>query len=176
MSEDLHPLNLRLLKALEDATRSSVEQSGYIQRLEREMNALRESVSRDLQGVAGVFDNRLSDLEDEMRTTNAHLDNLVRATDTTNTILQNFLDSLASRQEAELKIAQDEKAFQRELELNNIKVAADDRSYMRKYIDEVWNLFKQPMAYVLAGLAFWLLVKYLDVPLTIASNPITHVP
>jgi hypothetical protein len=160
----------RLLDALENSTRVTTEVQGHIKGLQREFQALRESNEKEFSKLREDFNRQLTDLEDEMKSTNAHLDNLVRETVVTNQLLREDMEDRKKAQEHRLKIEGEERDWRRNMETRKLdrkeEIEDDTRGIVKKYTEEFWGVFKQPFGYLIAGIIFWLLIRYFAVPPT----------
>lgn len=154
----------RLLNALEESTRVSAETKAAVQAMEREFVSSRESTEKEFDRLRESFSAKMHELEMEMRTTNAHLDNLVRATEVTNELLREDMEDRRRQQEHRLKLEAEDLKWKRSMETRQLErkeeVEDDNRNIAKKYLDEGWAVFKQPFAYLIAGVVFWLLIRY----------------
>ena len=175
MTETSPELTIRVVDALEASARVSEQVLGQVKGLEREFIALREGNSRDLRDIKETFDRQLGELEDEMRMTNSHLDNLVRETVVTNQLLREDMDDRKTALDNRLKIEQEDREWQRDLEVRKLdrteKIADDNRNVVLKAADGAWSVLSQPFGYLLAGVIFWLLTTYFAVPPHLAGPP-----
>jgi len=165
---DTDPMVTRLVDALESSARVNAEVVGQVKGLEREFIALRESQIREFQALREAFNQQLGDLEDEMKSTNSHLDNLVRETVVTNQLLREDMEDRKTAQAQRHKVETEEREWRREMEkrkLDRSELIEDDtRNIAKKYADEVWAVFKQPFGYLIAGVIFWVLITWFAVP------------
>lgn len=121
-----------------DSTLSIIEVKGRLDMMERSLAELEESL-----------DQRMGRLEDEMRSSNAHLDNISRASDKTNDLL-----------ETEIRDRREEAQRRAEWEREDKK---ESRTMLVQGASEVWDTFKQPLAYALMALATWFAISQLGV-------------
>ena len=136
----------RVLTALEESTRCTTEAMGKIEGLGREVIAL-----KDNQGE------RLMDLDQQMGTMNAHLDNLVRELGITNQLLRDDMEErVAERQR--------QQTLEDETRLRKQQLEDDNRALVKNVGSQAWEIFKQPMGYLVAGVIGWLLFQYFYVP------------
>jgi predicted nucleic acid-binding Zn-ribbon protein len=168
MSEPSDLLTVRMVEALEASSRTNVEVLGQVKGLEREVIALRDTSSRDQQSLKETFDRQMGDLEDEMRTMNSHLDNLVRETVTTNQLLREDMDDRKRAQEHRLQIETEEREWRRKIEERRLsrkeEIEDDNRSMAKKVGEETWAIAKQPLGYLIAGIIFWVVITYFKAP------------
>ncbi len=175
----------RVLGVLDTSTRVVTEAIGHIKNLERDQQALKDSQERGFAEMRDTFRIQLDKVDDDLRSNSAHLDNLIRETAVTNTILQ---ESMASSQAAEAerravdkeerewrrKIEQEEREWRRKLEerqLNRKEGMEDDtRSALKKGMSEFWSIAKNPLGYLTAGLVLYFIVRQLGVPVPIATG------
>jgi len=169
-------INERSLDALEASTRATVEVMGHLKGMEREFVALREEQGKEFASLRDTFNRQIGELEDEMKSVNAHLDNLVRETQVTNQLLRDDMDDRKEVQKAREKVEQEERDWRREQERHKTTVEDDNRKTYKKYLDEFWGVFKQPFGYLIAGVIFWLLTQYNAVPPQIGPTPVTPTP
>lgn len=167
----------RVLDALEESTRVTVEVIGHVKGMTREFVALRESHEKEFQSLRETFKTQLIDLEDEMRSTNAHLNNLVRETQITNQLLREDMIDRKTTQERRMEVELEERTWRRSLEEKKLErsvVLEDDkRATAKKFADEMWGVFKQPFGYLVTGVVVWMLLQYFVVPSGIpTTNPI----
>lgn len=162
------PMIVRLVEALEAAARVNAQVVGQVKGLEREFVSLRESQTREFQALRESFDRQLGDLEDEMKFVNSHLDNLVRETVVTNQLLREDMDDRKAAQALRQKVEEEEREWRRKLEIRRLdrteEVEDDHRNTVKKYLDETWSVFKQPFGYLVAGIIFWVLINWFQVP------------
>jgi len=160
----------RLLDALEHSTRVTTAVIGQVRGMEREFQALQEGQAKEFAHLRETFNGRLGELEDEMKSTNAHLDNLVRETVTTNQLLREDMSDRKVAQEHRRKLEDEERDWRRNMETRKLdrkeEIEDDTRGVAKKYMDELWGVFKQPFGYLVAGIIFFLLIKYFAVPPT----------
>jgi Skp family chaperone for outer membrane proteins len=139
----------RLLEALERSTRESAELRGRVEVLEHTLSELEESI-----------DERMGRLETQMTSSNAHLDNISRETARTNELLEaDLADRKADREE--------KKRMEKEERERNQKLQDDFRESMKKAAKEVWEVFKQPFGFLVAGIVAWVVYMYFGVDRTI---------
>ena len=145
--------SIRLLDALEKSTRTTTEVIGHIKGLER----------------------RVEGLEREIGTMNAHLDNMVRQQEITNTLLEDgngIRKAELSRNEVKDKEERDwrrgliERGLDREdtREDRGNQLVDDTRATLKSVGQEVWNILKQPLGYLVAGVVAWVLYHNFGVP------------
>jgi Skp family chaperone for outer membrane proteins len=162
--------NERLLDALTASTKVTTEVIGHIKGMTREFQALRESTEKEFSHLRETFNGRLGDLEEAMKSTNAHLDNLVRETVVTNNLLREDMDDRKAQQAHRLQVEGEEREWRRKVEERQLdrkeKIEDDTRGFVKKYTEEFWGVFKQPFGYLVAGVIFWLLIRYFAVPPT----------
>lgn len=157
----------RVLSALDSSTRVSTEVMGQILNLSRDLGTLKVSQ-----------ENGLDEVRDEIRTNNAHLDNLIREQAVTNTILN---EDMATRQVAEAerrlvdkeerewrrKTEQEEREWRRKLEDRQMtrkeEIEDDTRGVAKKVMGEAWTVIKQPLGYLIAAVVFFVVLRYLGV-------------
>lgn len=168
MPETPDQMSARIIEALEASTAAKEKMFGQLKGQQRELVALRES-----------FDRRLADLEDEMRSMNSHLDNLLRETEITNSLLREDMEDRKAVQAARRKFEEDERKWRHQLEerkLNRQEELEDDkRNTLKKIAEAGWAVIKQPVAYLVAGIIFWLLVTRFAVPPS-PLTPLIQVP
>ena len=157
----------RILNALEESTRVSTELQGHMKGVQRELIALREENEKEFERLRESFGSKMNELEMEMRTTNAHLDNLVRATEVTNELLREDMEDRRRQQEHRQNVETEEREWRRKMEERQLdrreEVEDDNRNVMKKYLDEGWQVFKHPFGYLVAGIIFWILIRYFAV-------------
>jgi hypothetical protein len=160
----------RLLDALENSTRVTTEVIGQVRGMEREFQALREGQAKEFAHLRETFNGRLGELEEEMKSTNAHLDNLVRETVVTNQLLREDMVDRKTTQEHRRNVEEEERTWRRDLATRKLDrkedIEDDTRGMVKKYMDEFWGVFKQPFGYLVAGVIFWVLIRYFAVPPT----------
>jgi hypothetical protein len=160
-------MTLRLIEALETSARVNVEVQGQIKGVERELAALRVDQAREFGDVSSTFDRQLDDLEDEMKSMNSHLDNLVRETVVTNQLLREDMDSRQSALDHALGIEKEEREWRRTQENRRLDrsdlIADDTRNAVKRSVDEAWSVLKQPFGYLTAGVIFWVLINWFSV-------------
>lgn len=170
----------RILDALEHSTRVTTEVIGQIKGMEREFQALREAQAKEFSHLRETFNGRLGDLEDEMKSTNAHLDNLVRETEVTNQLLREDMEDRKKEQEHRRKVEDEDREWRRTLETRKLdrkeELEDDNRGIAKKYADEAWGVFKQPFGYLVAGIIFWVLIQYFAFPPTAFVPQTTTLP
>lgn len=140
----------RLLDALEGSTRTTTEVIG-------EVRVLKEDLGH-----------RMSEVESELGTMNAHLDNLVREAQITNQLLRDDMEDRKKEAEVRQQVEAEEREWRRQLELRRLdrdeKVADDNRSMVKKVGEEAWLIIKQPLGYLIAGVIGWFLLHYAMMP------------
>lgn len=140
---------------------------------ERVLRALEESarVTVQITSRMDLLEERVDGLKDEMRSVNSHLDNISREAATTNSLLKEDIEgrkeSMRLVREAEAK--KQEKADAQTLQEQKEESAKNE--FWRKMIHEVWTLFKQPLAYLLVGVVAYILYYVLAVPPNIVPIP-----
>jgi len=157
--------NERLLDALEGSTRITTEVIGEVRTLKTRFDSMDDSLG-----------GKMADLEREMGTMNAHLDNLVRETQVTNQLLR---EDMEDRKRAEIERAQadaEERDWRRKMEERRLdrkeEVEDDKRATARKLASEAWSIFKQPLGYLVAGIIAWFLIQHLALPQGIKIVPV----
>ena len=162
--------SVRLLDALEKSTRTTTEVIGHIKGLER----------------------RVEGLEKEIGTMNAHLDNMVRQQEITNTLLEDGNEiRKAELARSEVK-DKDEKDWRRSLiergldredtrEGRGNALVDDNRATVKSVAKEIWAIIKQPLAYLTTGIIAWVLYQNFGVPSeshrpTVQGGDETHIP
>ena len=160
----------RLLDAIEHSTRVTTEVIGHVKGMEREFQALREGQAKEFAHLRETFNGRLGELEREMKSTNAHLDNLVRETVVTNQLLREDMEDRKKQQQLREEIEREDREWSRRMEERHLdrkeEIEDDTRGTVKRYMDEFWGVFKQPFGYLLAGVIFWVVVRYFAVPPT----------
>jgi len=136
----------RVLDALTDSTKAQTASARRIDSLERKFESLETTLNT-----------RMEHLENEMGTMNAHLDNLVREAQTTNQLLRDAGEERKAEQIRKQKLEDEEREHSREIE-------KDQRETYKKVGSELWGMFKQPLGFLVAGVAAWLLYHYFAVP------------
>ena len=143
-------LTERVIEALDKSTRAAAEVTG-------EMRALKDGLG-----------NRMHEVDGEMGTMNAHLDNLVREAQITNQLLRDDADLRKREATVKEKVEEEERKWRRDLELKrfdrDVKVEDDTRAMWRKVGDETWGILKQPLGYLIAVIVAWLLFQYGALP------------
>ena len=169
---------LRVIEALEKSAQTNEQVLGQMKGLEREFGSLKSSSHQDLETLRSDMQRQLKDLEDEMRSMNSHLDNLVRETVTTNQLLREDMEDRKLVQETRAQFEADERAWRRNLEerkLNRKEELEDDQRHaIKKISSEMWLVFKQPFAYLVAGIIFYFLIYKLGVTPQLA-NPVMQI-
>jgi methyl coenzyme M reductase subunit C-like uncharacterized protein (methanogenesis marker protein 7) len=167
-SVTLDPMTLRLVEALESSARVNAEVVGQVKGLEREFTALRDSNEREFKALRETFDRQLGELEDEMKSMNSHLDNLVRETVVTNGLLREDMEDRKTALALRQKVEEEEREWRRKMEIRRLdrteEVENDNRNTVKKYMEEAWLVFKQPFGYLIAGVIFWVLINWFQVP------------
>jgi peptidoglycan hydrolase CwlO-like protein len=154
----------RVLDALEASTRTTTEVIGHITGLKREVRTLQKDLTRQMR-----------ELEEEMGTTNSHLDNLVRAAETTNELLREDTKDRKQVQAERAKIDAEDREWRRKVEERHLKqaetreqhqmtMARDKRALAVRGAQAFWSIFKQPLGYLVAGVIAWLLWRYFGTP------------
>jgi len=148
----------RLLEALERSTRESVELRGRVELLEHTFSELEESI-----------DERMGRLEQQMTASNAHLDNIARESGRTNELLE--ADLKERKQARDLKLKQEAEDKAREKQLQD-----DNRAMAKRAVKEFWEVFKQPLGFLVAGVIAWVVYSYFgidkaDVPTFPTTQP-----
>lgn len=140
----------RILDALEASTRTTTEVMG------------------DMRTLKDDLGHRMSEVESELGTMNAHLDNLVRETQITNQLLRDDMEDRKREAEVRQKVEAEEREWRRQLELRRLdrteQVEDDNRATYKKIGAEAWAIFKQPLGYLIAGIIGWLLLQYFVLP------------
>jgi TolA-binding protein len=150
-------LDERVLAALETS----------IKALTQVPNELRDMCHRyeDLEKSLG---NQMEDLEDEMRTMNSHLDNLVRETQITNQLLSEDMAERKRVQDANDKADAEERDWKRKMEEKKLAGQAEEskdfRDMAKKAATELWTITKQPLGFLLAGIIAWILINHFVIP------------
>jgi hypothetical protein len=160
----------RLLDALEKSTRVTTEVIGHIKGLER----------------------RIEGLEKESQTMNAHLDNMVRQQEITNSLLEDgnvirqaelSRSELKDREERDWRRGLIERGLDREdtREDRGNQLVDDNRASVKSMATEAWVILKQPLGYLIAGVIAWVLYHNFGVPLgattpTVQEDGTTHAP
>ena len=158
----------RLLTALEESSRVTAEVQGHIKGLSREVVVLTEATGRGFQDLRETFDRQLGDLEDEMKSTNAHLDNLVRETVVTNELLREDQEDRKAAQEHRRNVETEERDWRRKMEERRLDRTVevedanreDDRTKLQLVQaagGELWGVFKTPFGYLITGIIAWIL-------------------
>lgn len=136
----------RILDALENSARTTTEVVGALQ------------VTKEDLG------HRMTEVESELGTMNAHLDNLVREAQITNQLLRDDMDDRKREADVRQQVEQEEREWRRQLELRRLdrteKVEDDTRGMIKKAGSEAWAIFKQPLGYLVAGIIGWFLLNY----------------
>ena len=160
-------MTVRLIEALETSARVNVEVAGQVKGVERELAALRVDQTREFSELKSTFDRQLDDLEDEMKSMNSHLDNLVRETVVTNQLLREDMDTRKDAQAHALAIEKEDRQWRRTQESRRLDrsdlIEDDTRNAVKKSVDEAWSVFKQPFGYLTAGIIFWILINWFSV-------------
>lgn len=168
MPEPTDSLTVRLVEALEASARMNEQIAGQMKGLEREYVVHRDNISRDIADLKEAFNRQMGDLEDEMRTMNSHLDNLVRETVVTNNLLREDMDDRKETQAHRLEIEKEEREWRRQLEERKLnrkeEIEDDNRSMAKKISEETWSIAKQPLGYLIAGIIFWIVITYFNAP------------
>ena len=158
----------RLLDALENSTRVSTEMIGFVKGMEREFVSLRGENEKEFSRLRESFNSKLNELEMEMRTTNSHLDNMVRVTEVTNELLREDMEDRKAQQAHRQKVETEEREWRRTIEARRLDrtdaVEDDTRNLVKKYMDSAWEIFKQPFGFLVAGVIFWVLIRYFALP------------
>ena len=136
----------RVLDALEKSTETRTTVIGQVRGLERRVDTLQDNLSTQMH-----------DLEQEMGTMNAHLDNLVREVQTSNGHLQRMAEDTQAERERRERLEAAEREREREIQ-------DDTRAMVKKGIAEVWGVVKQPLGYLIAGVFAWVAFHYFYVP------------
>jgi len=162
------PMMVRLIEALESSAKVNAEVVGQVKGLEHEWKALQEAQVREFTHLRETFDRQLRDVEDEMKSNNSHLDNLVRETVVTNELLREDLEERKTAAAHRLKVEGDEREWRRKMEIKRLDRSAeiedDNRNQAKKYADEMWAIFKQPLGYLIAGIIFWVVTTQFKDP------------
>lgn len=183
----------RALNALEASTRANTEVMGQIKGLSRELSAVRDVHEKGFLEMRATLKDQLDAVDDEMKTTISHLDNLIREAAVTNTILQEDMatrlnsenqrrDQEKDEREWRRKVEQEEREWRRKLEERQLnrkeEVEDDNRGAVKKMVSEAWAIFKQPFGYLVAGVVFFILLHYLGVPEAVGvfPKPAEHIP
>lgn len=118
---------------IRENTRELTEMKGSIRVVERALTELEESIN-----------DRMLRLESAMQSSNAHLDNIARESSRTNELL-----------EEELRIRRERDERREEQEREDRKERRDDRKETKNLVvgaaREVWEISKQPFAYLIAA-------------------------
>lgn len=136
----------RVLEALENATREMTEIRGRVEVSERALAELEESIEE-----------RMGRLETQMTSMNAHLDNIAREAHRTNDLLET---NLQERQSARGK----KERAEREVRQRQQEIEDDNREATKRVAKELWEVFKQPLGFLVAGVIAWLVYNYFAVP------------
>lgn len=136
----------RVLNALEKSTEVTTTVIGQVKGLERQFDALQDSLIGQMR-----------DLEQEMGTMNAHLDNLVREVQTSNGHLQRLADDAMAERQRRERLEAEEREREREIQ-------DDTRAMVKRATAEVWSVIKQPLGYLIAGFFAWVAFQYFYVP------------
>jgi len=158
------PATARVLDALENSTRVTTEVMGHLKGLEREFSSLQKSLGRQMH-----------DLEQEMGTMNAHLDNLVRETQITNQLLKDDMTDRKEVQKERRATEKEDKAWRREIDQKQLDLETertqrlqtiqdDNRSIAKRVGTEFWSVFRQPFGLLVAGVIGWMLFQWFYVP------------
>lgn len=116
----------------------NIEVKGRLELVERSLSELEEAINQ-----------RMGRLEDEMRSSNAHLDNISRESARTNELLET---EIKDRHEADKRHEAWEREDKKETRTMAVSAAR-----------EVWDTFKQPLAYALMAIATWFAISQLGV-------------
>lgn len=106
----------------------------------------------NLRSGLDEIEDRMDAVELQMRSCNAHLDNISRASDRTNDLLGSLLEQFRRRED------RDDRAFEAEL-----AASKDGREVCKSAIQQVWDTTKQPLAYALMAVATWFAIAHLSV-------------
>lgn len=106
-------------------------------------------LERSLADLEESLDQRMVRLEGEMRSSNAHLDNIARESARTNELLET---EIADRREADRQ----RREWEREDKQRNRTLAVSAGR-------EVWNTFRHPLAYAVMAVATWFAITYLGI-------------
>jgi len=140
----------RILDALEASTRTTTQVMG-------EMGGLKESLGA-----------RICEVESELGTMNAHLDNLVRETQITNQLLRDDMEDRRREAAVKQEVETEERQWRRQLELRRLdrkdEVEDDTRALYKKVGSEAWSVSKQPLAWLTTGIIGWILLHFLGLP------------
>jgi hypothetical protein len=168
MPETPDQMSVRLIEALEASVRTKEKLSGQLKGLEREYKAFQESQEREFGTLRESFERRFAELEDEMRSMNSHLDNLLRETEITNQLLREDMEDRKTVQASRRKFEEEERTWRHQLEERKLdrqeELEDDKRNVIKKVVGEMWAVVKQPFAYLVAGIIFWLLVTHFSTP------------
>ena len=134
----------RAITALLDNVKSNTTLSKRVEILDHRFGTLED-----------LIDARMSKLEQEMGSMNAHLDNLVRGVGITNSILQGQLD--IQQADKVKKDRQDEEAKTEKLMLRET-----EQKKNHLFLDAA----KAPLGFILSGTAVYLLYHFLGVKIT----------
>jgi seryl-tRNA synthetase len=132
---DQDKLTDRVLRALEGSTEAKTEMSGHIKGLEK----------------------RVDDLEEQMGTMNAHLDNIAREASQQTLILRDNKLAREAREKAEADA--EEQVRQDALDLQKQR-----QKLVRRVGAALWDVFKTPLATLLTAIVAWLIYWYFWVP------------
>lgn len=136
----------RILEALENSAKEVAELRGILAGMGVNVSNLETSLNEKMSRLEGVVSN-----------TNAHLDNLTREVNKTNTLLEN---DIKVRREARERKEKEEEAEKKRLQA----IADDNRETVKKAFKELWAMFKQPLGFLTAGAVAWFVYQYMSVP------------
>lgn len=150
------PQEDRVTDALVESVKASQQQARRIDLLERRFESLEATLNT-----------RMENLENEMATMNAHLDNLVREAQMTNQLLREESEARKVEVARKMKLEDEERAYQR-------SIKQDQRAIYKKVGSELWNMFRQPLGFLVAAFVAWLAYQYLAIPHELTTSE--HVP
>jgi hypothetical protein len=166
-----------VLNALQEATRAMTQVAARL-------DVLEETTDERLGELKSHIDSRIGRLEAQMGTMNAHLDNIAREASITNELLRTDHDERKAERARKQKLEDEERLREQKLEdeareddreerKDALQAKKDLRTALASGAQDVWAMFKQPLAYLVTAalgfMAWYYFVQYM--PQQIAPAP-----